>query len=122
MGRCTGEGSMVAKQFIPERGDIAWLSFNPVRGHEQSGMRPAVVVSTKGYNAKSGLALVCPITSQAKGYPFEIPISTADVEGVILADQVRSIDWNERRLQRIGSLPPAPLADLQEYLRRMVFE
>ena len=94
-----------ARLTAPDRGDIVWLDFNPQAGHEQSGRRPAIVLSPVRYNAKVGLALVCPITSQAKGYPFEIALpERAKVSGVILADQVKSIDWRARRAKRAGRL------------------
>lgn len=87
-----------AKGTAPDRGDVVWLEFNPQKGHEQSGRRPAVVLSPAAYNAKVGLALVCPITSQVKGYPFEVALpERGKVAGVILADQVKSIDWRARR-------------------------
>jgi mRNA interferase MazF len=83
---------------VPDRGDVVWLDFNPQTGDEQSGRRPALVLSPAAYNGKVGLALVCPITSRAKSYPFEVamPEGTA-VAGVILADQVKSLDWRARR-------------------------
>ncbi len=96
-----------AKASAPDRGDIVWLDFSPQTGHEQSGRRPAVVLSPSAYNAKVGLALVCPITSQAKGYPFEVALpERSKVAGVILADQVKSIDWRARRAkvaERLGT-------------------
>ena len=96
-----------AKVVVPDRGDVVWLDFNPQAGHEQSGRRPAVVLSPAAYNAKVGLALVCPITSQVKGYPFEVAIpNDTTVAGVILADQVKSLDWRARRakvVERLGS-------------------
>src|SRR5436305_7255962 len=89
----------MASDYIPERGDLVWVTFTPQAGHEQAGRRPAIVLSPASYNGKSGLALVCPITNQAKGYPFEVPIPDAlGVTGVVLADHVRSIDWNARRI------------------------
>jgi mRNA interferase MazF len=92
-----------ARLSAPDRGDVVWLDFNPQAGHEQSGRRPAVVLSPLRYNARVGLALVCPITSQAKGYPFEVALPyRAKVAGVILADQVRSVDWRARRAKRAG--------------------
>jgi mRNA interferase MazF len=94
-----------ARISAPDRGDIVWLDFSPHTGHEQSGRRPAVVLSPVRYNAKVGLALVCPITSQAKGYPFEVSLpERTKVVGVILADQVRSVDWRARRAKRAGRL------------------
>ncbi len=80
--------------YTPDRGDVVWLWFSPQAGHEQSGRRPAVVLSPAAYNGKVGLALVCPVTSQVKGYPFEVvmPAGLA-VNGVALADQLKSLDW-----------------------------
>lgn len=83
--------------YIPERGDIVWLMFNPQAGHEQAGRRPALILSPAAYNGKIGLALVCPITSQIKRYPFEVRIpSGLTVSGVVLSDQVKSMDWRVR--------------------------
>ncbi len=88
---------MVSNAYIPEEGDIVWLDFTPQSGHEQAGRRPGLVVSPKKYN-KIGLALICPITNKKKGYPFEISLSSSDgfTSGVILADQIRSLDWRAR--------------------------
>ena len=91
---------------VPERGDVVWLNFDPRRGREQAGRRPALVLSPRAYNDKVGLAIVCPITSQKKGYPFEVDIPDGHgVTGVILADQVKSLDWRKRNGQKRGSLP-----------------
>jgi len=92
--------------YTPERGDVVWLSFNPQTGHEQTGRRPAVVLSPKAYNGKVGLAILCPITNQAKGYPFEVELpKEVDVTGVILSDQVKSLDWRVRKAEFKESLP-----------------
>lgn len=85
---------MVHKRYVPERGDIVWLQFNPLAGHEQAGHRPALVLSPLSYNKRTGLMLCCPVTSRVKGYPFEVSIKTQD--GVVLADQVKSLDWEVR--------------------------
>lgn len=90
---------MVKSNYIPERGDIVWADFNPARGHEQAGRRPAFVVSPFYYNQKSGLVIICPITSQVKGYPFEVLIKEPEVSGVILVDHLRSVDIQARRLE-----------------------
>jgi mRNA interferase MazF len=91
------------RPFIPDRGDLIWLEFNPQAGHEQAGHRPAIVLSPSDYNGKVGLAIICPITSQAKGYPFEVPLpSTGKVKGVVLADQVKNLDWRIRKAQLIA--------------------
>ena|SRR3989344_2472620 len=113
---------MVAKRYIPDRGDLVWLEFNPVRGHEQGGRRPSLVLSTREYNAVSKLAIVCPITSQIKGYPFEVEFKTKAVHGVILADQIRSIDWTERRAEKISVVSEAVLTDVQEYVKKLILE
>jgi mRNA interferase MazF len=87
----------VKNQYIPDRGDIVWLEFDPQSGHEQKGKRPAITLSPKSYNQKVGLALFCPITSQIKDYPFEVVLhNVKNISGVILADQVKNLDWAER--------------------------
>ena len=89
--------------FVPDTGDLVWLSFAPQTGSEQAGRRPALVLSPRTYNAKSGLALVCPITNQAKGYPFEVALTAGqNATGVILADHLKSLDWKARRAERLG--------------------
>lgn len=93
-------------EFVPDRGDVLWLQLGPTAGHEQSGRRPAIVLSPASYNAKTGLALMCPITSKAKGYPFEVAMpNEGEVHGVILADQVRSVDWRSRRSSFATTVP-----------------
>lgn len=84
----------------PERGDVVWITLNPQLGHEQSGRRPALVISPAEYNQKVGLALCCPVTSKRKGYPFEVPLpEDLPISGVVLADQVRSLDWRARQAE-----------------------
>ena len=92
--------------YIPGRGDIVWLQFNPQTGHEQAGLRPALVISPQSYNGKVGLALVCPVTSKAKGYPFEVLLPDGlEVSGVILSDQVKSLDWQARNARYVCTVP-----------------
>ncbi len=92
--------------YIPERGDVVWIMFNPQAGHEQAGHRPAVVLSPKAYNGKVGLALLCPITSQVKGYPFEVLLPEGlPVSGAILSDQVKNLDWKAREAKKVCHLP-----------------
>lgn len=92
--------------YIPHRGDAVWLNFNPQSGHEQAGRRPALVLSPEEYNRKTGLAIFCPITSQVKGYPFEVKLPAGlPVNGVVLADQVKSLDWRVREAALIKKLP-----------------
>ena len=91
---------MVNKRFVPKRGHIVWIDFDPQSGHEQAGRRPALVISPVAYNEKIGLALLCPITSQVKGYPFEVALPKGlNVSGVILADQIKSLDWKSREAE-----------------------
>lgn len=114
---------MVARPpYIPERGDLVWVNFSPQQGHEQAHQRPAVVLSPKLYNAKSSLALMCPITTHTKGYPFEVTLDAADIAGVILSDQVRSLDWRARHVTFIQKLKPATLAEVQERIVQLVTE
>ncbi len=92
---------MVKKRsYVPERGDLVWLSFTPQAGHEQAGRRPALVISPAAYNGKVGLAIFCPTTSQVKGYPFEVALAGGgSIGGVVLSDQVKSLDWRARNAE-----------------------
>ncbi len=93
------------EEYVPERGDLIWLSFHPQAGHEQAGRRQALVLTPKAYNDKTSLAIVVPITSQVKGYPFEVAIPKGlTIQGVILSDQIRSLDWRARNAERIESI------------------
>ena len=103
--------------YVPKRGDAVWITFNPQAGHEQAGRRPAVVLSPEAYNGKVGLAVFCPITGQKKGYPYEVDIpSGMQVTGVILADQVRSLDWRTRNAELICVLPTKVFTEVLEKL------
>ena len=103
----------MAHGFVPARGDVVWVTFSPQAGHEQAGRRPALVVSPRSYNGKVGLALMCPITSRLKGYPFEVALPAGlEVGGVVLADQVRSLDWRVRRATLLGRLPSDATKDV----------
>lgn len=100
--------------YVPEAGDLVWLTFDPQAGREQAGRRPALVLSPKIYNARSGLALVCPITSQVKGYPFEVPVPPGlDAGGVILADHLKSVDWKARRAGKLGRCPTETMEEVR---------
>ena len=108
---------MVKRAYVPNTGDIVWLTFNPQAGHEQAGHRPALVLSPRSYNEKTGLALFCPITSRVKGYPFEVALPLAGaVTGVILADQVKSMDWRARRTRFESQAPPQVVGEVLEKL------
>ena len=98
--------------YVPACGDLIWLQFNPHVGHEQTGHRPAVVISPSSYNRRVGFALCCPVTSQVKGYPFEVLLPPGlGVEGAILSDQIKSLDWRVRKARRIGNLPADALQE-----------
>jgi mRNA interferase MazF len=95
-----------ARRYVPERGEAVWLTFDPRAGHEQAGRRPAVVLSPRAYNTRTGLAIFCPVTTQIEGYPFEVVLPGGlPIDGVVLADQVRSLDWHARHASRICDLP-----------------
>jgi len=103
-----GEGM----EYTPDTGDIVWITFNPQAGHEQAGRRPALVLSPETYNRKVSLAILCPITSQNKGYPFEVLIpEELEISGVILSDQVKNLDWKVRQAKFICKIPQ-PVMDV----------
>ena len=92
--------------YVPERGDLIWLNFDPQVGHEQAGHRPAFIISPASYNRKIGLALCCPVTNQIKGYPFEVTLPEGGkVQGAVLSDQVKNVDWRGRKAKFIDHVP-----------------
>ena len=109
------------RSYVPERGDAIWLMFDPQAGHEQAGRRPAVVLSPSAYNQRVGLALLCPITSQIKGYPFEVKIPVGlPIGGVVLADQIKSLDWRVRHATAITRLPEAVIIEVLQKLQSLL--
>ncbi len=99
--------------YIPERGDLIWLVFDPQAGHEQAGRRPALVISPKSYNAVTNLALFCPVTSRVKGYPFEVLLpEDGKVIGAVLSDQIKSLDWKARKAKLINRTSPEVIAEV----------
>ena len=105
----------------PERGDVVWLQFNPQAGNEQAGHRPALVISPKSYNQRVGLALLCPITSRIKGYPFEVELPRGmQTEGAILCDQIKNLDWRVRNAKCIESVPPSVLQEVTARILALV--
>lgn len=107
----------MGRRYVPSRGDVVWLSFSPHVGHEQAGRRPALVISPASYNGKAGLALLCPITSQVKGYPFEVGIPVGlEVSGVVLSDQVKSLDWRVRKAEFVCKLPSTATMEVLDKL------
>lgn len=108
---------MATPRYEPDRGHVVWVSFNPQAGHEQAGRRPALVVSPRAYNGKVGLALLCPITSQVKGYPFEVALPGGlEVSGVVLSDQIKSLDWRVRKAEFICELPKSATSEVLDKL------
>jgi len=106
--------------YVPDRGDIVWLQFNPQSGHEQAGKRPALVLSPKAYNQKVGLAVFCPITNKEKSYPFEVKVGSSKISGVILADQVKSLDWRKREAEFIVKAPSIVINEAIELLKTLI--
>jgi mRNA interferase MazF len=102
----------MAAGYVPERGDVVWLAFNPQAGHEQAGTRPALVISPAAYNRRVGLALFCPLTTQVKGYPFEVVLPPGlRAQGAILSDQIKSLDWRVRKAKLLCRVPRQVLDD-----------
>ena len=99
-------------RYVPAAGDFVWLEFNPQAGHEQAGRRPALVLSRKEYNDKTGLGIFCPITSKAKGYPFEVAVTDKKIVGVVLSDHVKNLDWKARKVEFIGKADASVLKEV----------
>ena len=111
----------MARRYVPARGDTVWITLNPQAGHEQAGRRPGLVVSPASYNGKVGLAVLCPITGQVKGYPFEVIIpSGLKVCGVVLSDQVKSLDWRMRRAEFICKVPRQTISEVIDKLEALL--
>jgi mRNA interferase MazF len=112
----------MARRYVPERGDIVWLQFNPQAGHEQSGIRPALVISPRTYNSKVGLALFCPITTKIKGYPFEVDIpEKSKASGTILSDQIKSLDWRVRKAKKIERVPDEVIQEVLAKIESLIW-
>jgi mRNA interferase MazF len=115
---------MARADYVPEAGDLVWINFDPQAGREQAGRRPALVLSPASYNGRSGLALACPITSQIKHYPFEVvlPRNSSGIQGAVLADHVKSLDWRSRRTERAGRASHAIITEVRERLLTLLGE
>jgi mRNA interferase MazF len=107
------------RRYVPDAGDIVWLNFTPPAGHEQAGHRPALVLSPASYNGKTSLAVCCPLTTQIKNYPFEVLIGGSP-PSVVLADQVKSLDWRSRNARRKGRIAAEQLAEVRAKLRALI--
>jgi len=103
----------MARRFVPDAGDIVWLEFSPQAGHEQAGHRPALVLSPSAYNSKTGTMLCCPMTTQIKGYPFEVVIHAKGASGAVLSDQVKNLDWRARKATPKGKASTEELDDVR---------
>lgn len=109
-------------QYVPDRGDLVWLTFDPQAGREQAGHRPGLVLSPKSYSQRAGLAIFCPITSQIKGYPFEVVLPAGlAVTGAVLADQVKNLDWKARLAKKAGKVPGFILNEVLARLSPLLF-
>jgi mRNA interferase MazF len=109
------------ESWAPDRGDVVWVTMNPSVGHEQSGRRPALVLSPASYNSKVGLAILCPVTNQVKGYPFEVALPDGlPVQGVVLADQAKSLDWRSREAELLCTVPSETVTTVLQRLERLV--
>ena len=109
---------MVTRSYVPDAGDLVWLTFDPQAGHEQRGRRPALILSPRAYNSKARLAIACPITSHVKGYQFEVPLPPGGtISGVVLADHVKNLDWQARRVTFEARVPEETITDVRERLR-----
>lgn len=110
---------MVNRGYVPDAGDVVWLQFDPEAGHEQAGHRPALVLSPARYNDLRGMMICCPMSSRIKGYPFEVLVSELP-PSVVLADQVKNLDWRARHAEHKGTVPAAVLAEVQAKLKALL--
>lgn len=113
---------VIPRGYVPDRGDLIWINFNPQSGREQAGRRPALVLSPAKYNGRVGLALLCPITRHAKGYPFEVPLASSGIEGVVLSDHVKSLDWNLRDAEFVGKAEVAVVRLVLKNIEKLIGE
>jgi mRNA interferase MazF len=121
LGRAGGRRGVVARAYVPDAGDLVWLTFGPQAGHEQRGRRPALILSPRAYNAKTRLAVACPVTSHVKGYPFEVLLpADGPIRGAVLADHVKNLDWEARRARFEAKAPVEVITDVRERLRALV--
>ena len=109
----------MARGYVPDSGDVVWLNFTPQTGHEQAGHRPALVLSPASYNAKTNLMLCCPLTTKIRNHPFEVRLAGIPAS-VVLADQVKSVDWHARKAVRKGKAAPAELTEVRAKIRALI--
>ena len=111
---------MATRHYVPDAGDIVWLAFDPQAGHEQAGHRPAVVLSSSAYNGKIGLMVCCPLSTRIKGYPFEVAVQVDGQPGVILSDQVKSLDWRARQAKKKGTVSEEALVEVRAKIKALL--
>lgn len=111
---------MAGRAYVPDAGDVVWLQFDPQAGHEQAGHRPAVVLSPALYNGKAGLMVCCPLSTRIKGYPFEVPTQVDGQECVVLADQVKSLDWRIRKAKKKAAVPDTVLQHVRARIKALL--
>ena len=108
------------RSYVPDTGDVVWLAFDPQAGHKQAGHRPALVLSPAVYNGKAGLMVCCPLSTQVKGYPFEVAVLVDGQQGVVLSDQVKSLDWKVRRAKKKGTVTGAVVAEVRAKIKALL--
>lgn len=108
------------KSYVPEAGDIVWLEFDPQAGREQVGHRPALVLSPATYNDKVSLAVCCPLSTKVKGYPFEVEVEIGKTTSVVLSDQVKSLDWRERKAKFKSKITAAQLRRVRDNIKALL--
>lgn len=111
----------MTEEFVPDVGDILWMRLSPTSGHEQSGHRPVLTLTPAEYNAKRGLLICCPITSRVGGYPFEVSLETDEITGVVIADQVKSVDWRARGARPAGKARIDVTLEVRAKLKALLF-
>ncbi len=113
---------MVKNGYVPDRMDIVWIDLNPTRGHEQASVRPVLVLSSKKYNELTSLMVACAITTRIKGYSYEVPIEDKKVEGVVLSDQMRNLDWRSRKVRFIQKASKEVFEEVKENIETLLFD
>lgn len=106
--------------YVPDAGQVVWLLFDPRAGHEQAGRRPALVISPARHNARTGLMVCCPLTTQVKGYPFEVAVNLAGQAGAVLSGQVKSLDWKVRKAKHMADIPPEAMAEVRAKIKALL--
>lgn len=111
---------MASRRYVPDSGDVVWLEFDPQAGHEQSGHRPALVVSPASYNGKTGLMVCCPMSTKVKGHPFEVVFEIDGVASAVLSDQVKSLDWKIRNPKKKADAPTSVMAHVRAKIKALL--